>query len=81
MTKNNSDFKIISPFYDRNKVCKALNCHCPYHKKIKEEAIKKYQIRTRNFFNSTIQSPTKGNQNSEYNGHPRMSHKLPYKNK
>jgi hypothetical protein len=66
MSKNNSDFKIISPFYDRNKVCKALNCHCPYHKRIKEEAIKKYQIRSRNIFNSTMQSPEKGHRGSEH---------------
>ena len=30
-----SDINIVSPFYDRNKICKNINCLCPYHKRIK----------------------------------------------
>lgn len=32
---NHQEISIISPFYDRNKICKAANCSCPYHKRIK----------------------------------------------
>ena len=40
-TSNPTDMKVVSPFYDRNKVCKNKNCFCPYHKRIREEVIRR----------------------------------------
>ena len=32
---NITDMKIVSPFYDRSKVCKNSNCSCPYHRRLR----------------------------------------------
>ena len=33
--KSNKHINVSSPFYDRNKVCKAVNCKCPYHRRMR----------------------------------------------
>lgn len=40
--KSNVNFmNVISPFYDKNKVCVLKNCFCPYHKRLRQESMKK----------------------------------------
>lgn len=43
LAKVKSNINIVSPFYDRNKICKNENCQCLYHKRIKIEALRKFR--------------------------------------
>jgi hypothetical protein len=42
-TFNVAELQIKSPFYDKNKVCSAVNCKCPYHKRQWRVTTSKYQ--------------------------------------
>ena len=63
---------MVSPFYDRNKVCKAANCHCPYHKRIRQAITVKFKYHPFPKTTTSNNSPTKPPPRS-----PRLSHQVP----
>lgn len=59
LAKGKSQINIVSPFYDRNKICKNVNCLCPYHKRIKMQALKKFRAENNKKTISSHPSPNK----------------------
>ena len=55
--KNHGDMKVISPFYDRNKICKKDNSKCPYHRKMRYMEVKKIDYRRKDGLFTAEQSP------------------------